>query len=325
MGFTKALGILLAFSLIKAGRDGAGYELHRMVQLATQKWLQMQDQIKTWQEKPSSVVADQFPNWGFQTLTIGESLLPHAQIVIHYGKKLEVCYQKYSQLLLSVASFDNHDGRYELCLMRRIAIYEMRKKLSGEDHPSTLTSLSDMARAYQGIGRWKTAHELHEQVVKNRERVLGAEHRDTLDGIHRLAITNQGLRQRKEAEKLVVQVIETIEGELGAESPRTLDALSHLCICYDEQGHYREAIALSERCIDLRTKIHGAGHPETLAGMSNLAGLYLRQGHRNEGVDMLERVAGLRIKIYGSEHPPTLGSMANLGTARNTVRNIQRR
>ena len=45
VGFMKALGTLLAFSLIKAGRDGAGYQLHRMVQLATQNWLQMQDQM----------------------------------------------------------------------------------------------------------------------------------------------------------------------------------------------------------------------------------------------------------------------------------------
>ncbi len=35
--FTTALGTLLAFSLIKAGGDGSGYELHRLVQLATRK------------------------------------------------------------------------------------------------------------------------------------------------------------------------------------------------------------------------------------------------------------------------------------------------
>ena len=65
---TKTLGNLTAFSLVSAGVDGTGYEIHRLVQLATQKWLEMQGEIQVWQEEALLVVADMFPigeqeNW----------------------------------------------------------------------------------------------------------------------------------------------------------------------------------------------------------------------------------------------------------------------
>ena len=41
--FKKTIGTLLAFSLIRSENNGAGYGLHRLVQLATQKWLETQN------------------------------------------------------------------------------------------------------------------------------------------------------------------------------------------------------------------------------------------------------------------------------------------
>jgi hypothetical protein len=40
--FDEALGSLLAFSLITALLGGASFELHRLVQLSTKKWLELQ-------------------------------------------------------------------------------------------------------------------------------------------------------------------------------------------------------------------------------------------------------------------------------------------
>ena len=313
VGFTKALGILLAFSLIKAGRDHGVYELHGMVQLATRNWLQINHQIKTWQEKALSVVADKFPAGNFvQNRQICESLLPQAQIVIQYGEELGICSEKYADLLCNVASFDEEYGRHEICVKRRGVTYEVRKSLLGEEHPSTLTSMRIMAATYRVIGRPQTAQKLLEMFVQTSKRVLGTEHHDTMIGIHMLGILYQDQRRFKEAEKLLVQVIETYQ---QAEDPRAADAMSHLCLGYDEQGQYRKAIALSELCVDIRTKISGAEHPQTLEGMSILAALYRKQGNYSEAVDILETVVDSITKAFDSDHPRTLEYKQDLATA----------
>ena len=317
VGFTKALGILLAFSLIKAGRDQGVYELHRMVQLATQNWLQMQHQMKTWQEKALSVVADKFPAKKFvQNRQICESLLPHAQTAIQYGEELGMCSEKYADLLCNVASFDGEYGRHEISVKRISAAYEVKKNLWGEEHRSTLLSMSHLVWAYRDMGRLQTAQELQIKFLQTSKRVLGPAHGYTINGMHLLGILYQDQRQWKEAEELLEQVIETYH---QAQDPRALDAMSHLCIGYDEQGHYRKAIAHLERCVDLRSKISGADHRGTLEGMSILAGFHQKEGNYREAVDIMERLVDLQSKSHDLDHPWTLNCMENLSMAYSDV------
>lgn len=108
--FKMALGTLIAFSLVKVEGDGAGYELHRLVQLATRKWLDIQGEKEVWQRRALTVVASIFPEGRFENWTTCESLLPHAQTVLHYGDTNGLCSKEYSELLYNVAYFDHEQG-----------------------------------------------------------------------------------------------------------------------------------------------------------------------------------------------------------------------
>ena len=50
----------------------------------------------------------------------------------------------------------------------------------GPNHPDTLTSRNNLARAYQDADRLEQAIDLHEQTLADCERVLGPDHPDTL-------------------------------------------------------------------------------------------------------------------------------------------------
>jgi tetratricopeptide repeat protein len=56
----------------------------------------------------------------------------------------------------------------------------MRKRVLGQEHPSTLTSMGNLASTYQNQGRWKEAKDLQKQELEICSRVLDAEHPDTL-------------------------------------------------------------------------------------------------------------------------------------------------
>ena len=303
VGFKKALSTLLAFSLIKAGRDEGVYEVHQMVQLATKHWLQMQDQTGIWQQKALSVVADNFQDKpSSQNWRIYEFLLPQAQTVIQYGEKLGVCSEKYFKFLSNVASFDLIYGRYEMSGITRIVAYEVANRLYGVHHPLTLTTLSDVSQAYGRVGVWEPAEKLQERVLQDQERLLGVEDSDTLFSMSKLAEIYEGRKRWKEAEKLRMQVIETRERIFGVEHSLTLDAMDELGLTYNRQNSYREAIVLLDRLVDLRTKINGAESPQTLRSMATLAGCYYGQGHYGKVVDMLERAVDSHTKSDVGEH-----------------------
>jgi Tetratricopeptide repeat len=64
---------------------------------------------------------------------------------------------------------------------------ETSLRVLGQDHPSTLTSMANLASTYRNQGRWKEAEDLQKQELEICLRVLGEEHPDTLISIENLA------------------------------------------------------------------------------------------------------------------------------------------
>lgn len=56
----------------------------------------------------------------------------------------------------------------------------------GPEHPSTLTSMINLASTYWNQGRWE-AEELNVQVIETRKRVIGLEHPSMLTSMANLA------------------------------------------------------------------------------------------------------------------------------------------
>ena len=257
-----ALGTLKAFSLVSAGVDGTTYEIHRLVQLATQKWLEMQGKIQVWQEKVLLVVADMFPLGVYKNWTTCESLLPHARKVIQYRNANEEYPLMLLKLLSKIAIFDLEQGRYEMACSGFLAAFDIQKKVLGMEHHSTLQSMQHLADTYTTQGQLEKAEKLQVQVLKLRRRVLGAEHPDTLTSINNLASTYQAQGRWEEAEKLQMQQLEVSKRVLGAEHPRTLTGMNNLAVFWMKQDRHSEAIALMESVVHMRTRILGANHPD---------------------------------------------------------------
>jgi hypothetical protein len=64
---------------------------------------------------------------------------------------------------------------------------EMSKKKLGADHPSTLTSMNNLAFTWKGGGRETKAVRLMEECIQSQKRVLGLDHPDSLSSCTDLA------------------------------------------------------------------------------------------------------------------------------------------
>jgi len=192
-------------------------------------------------------------------------------------------------------------------------IWDQKKIILGEEHPSTLSSMGNLASTYWNQGRWKEAEELEVRVMETRKRVLGEEHPDTLTSMNNLASTYRDQGRWKEAEELGVRVMETRKRVLGEEHRDTLTSIANLAATYRNQGRWKEAEELQVRVMETYLRVLGEEHPDTLTSMSNFAFILKDKGEGEKAIALMEECVGKQKQVLGQEHPVTKRSEDTLG------------
>lgn len=104
-----------------------------------------------------------------------------------------------------------------------------RRKVLGEDHPETLTSISNLALAYTHQGKYKEAVKVCSVALEEREKKLGPDHFDTLLSLISLRCLIQleepGCHQ--EATDLYQRACSAFESRLGASHPTAIACREH--------------------------------------------------------------------------------------------------
>ena len=90
--------------------------------------------------------------------------------------------------MANLASTYQSQGRWKEAEELEVQAMETEKRVLGQEHPDTLTSIANLASTFWTQGRWKEAEELFVQVIETRKRVLGQEHPDNLTSMANLEI-----------------------------------------------------------------------------------------------------------------------------------------
>jgi hypothetical protein len=109
-----------------------------------------------------------------------------------------------------------------------VQMMETSRKVLGEEHPSTLTSMANLASTYRNQGRWTEAEQIEVQVMETSRKVLGEEHPDTLTSMNNLAFTMKELGREIEATNLLAVCVQVRNRVLGAEHPHALSSAAAL-------------------------------------------------------------------------------------------------
>jgi hypothetical protein len=78
-------------------------------------------------------------------------------------------------------------GKYEEAEAMNRETLAQKEKVLGREHPSTLTSISNLAGVLNSQGKYEEAEAMNRQTLARREKVLGPEHLDTLTSVYYLA------------------------------------------------------------------------------------------------------------------------------------------
>ena len=264
-----AIGILDAYSFIIKRAADLALDLHRLVHLATRNWLRQNDLITQWTERAVARLDEVFPDDDHQNRTYWRIYLPHVRCALmsnEAGKDGETriaLSRRFGRCLLS-------DGRYNEAETPFIEVMERHKRILGQEHPSTLTSMANLAATYRNQGCWKEAEDLEVQVMETFKRILGAEHPSTLTSMANLASTYRDQGRWTEAEELQATELEICSRVLGKEHPDTLISMDNLAFIWKRHGQDADALELMKQCVEVRARILGSNHPYTLSSSTTL-------------------------------------------------------
>ncbi|KAH8727406.1 kinesin light chain 3 [Phaeosphaeriaceae sp. PMI808] len=307
-----AIKVLEKYALVTRRPAESALDLHRMVHQALRKRLQVQGRLIQWTQRTITQLLQVFPNDDHSNRSKWRRLLPHVQYALSHSLTDDDDKERL-KLAWKCAMSLHSDGRYKEAEELEVQVMQTWKRVLGDEHPDTLTSMANLASTYSKQGRSREAEGLQVQVMQKRRRVLGAEHPSTLLSMGDLASTYSNQGRWQEAEELQVQVMQTRKRVLGDEHPDMLISMNDLAMTYWNQGRWQEAEKLQVQAMQKR-RLFGDEHHETLICMGNLALTYSKQGRWKEAEELQTKVMQTWRRVLGDEHPDTLASMNSLAS-----------
>ena len=306
-----ALGTLQAFSLISSDREGEAFEMHRLVQVSTLKWLEMQSEKLKWQEGALRLLSANFPNGTFETWETCALYLPHVIIVIG-SLTLGLDHLNELRLLENTADYLQFQGQFKVAEQIIVRALELYQKAYGNEHSDTLRSMKILGEILTDAGKYDDAEKLLRKVLMSGESTLGEKHEFTLSTISSLTSVLMSQGKDTEAKELLEQNVKLQSEILGEENPKTLLSMGNLALTYQHLKRLNEAEELELQVLKAHEKALGAEHPHTLWSMASLAMTYADLNRLNEAAELEVQVLKARKKVLGAEHRDTLWSMTSL-------------
>ena len=168
--FEEDIQVLRNYSLVALGVEKDVFEMHRLVQFATRKWLERRQKLERWKEMYIAIMADAFPPGRYENWKRCQMLFPHAVLVLEYQPIEESFIQRWTAVLSNAAWYAAEQGRCkEAEEMDRRAL-SSREKVLGKEHPSTLTSVSNLASVLQDQGKYEEAEPMNRRALGGREK-----------------------------------------------------------------------------------------------------------------------------------------------------------
>jgi hypothetical protein len=226
-GFEEDILTLRSYSFIALTTNATTFDMHRLVQLATRKWLKEHGQLETWKEQYINNLSAAFPTAKYENWAQCQALFPHAKSALSHPPRSKESRMQWAELFYHAASYALEQGNLSDAETLSVKSMQVYRNMLNQDHKYVQRCTIMVASTFSTQGRWKEAEELGIQVMETRKRVLGEEHLDTIESMGNLAKTfwNQGLW--KEAEELEVQVMETRKRVLGEEHLDTLRSIAN--------------------------------------------------------------------------------------------------
>jgi tetratricopeptide (TPR) repeat protein len=260
----SALDLLEHFSLIRRTqrKDAIAFQIHRLIQAFVLDQLSEEEANKNRREV-IGICSAAFPE-SWETMETRAVCRKFQNQVVEPAFNAAAMPSRDAGIILQrIGLFLSEEGEYKDSERLNVRCYETCQVVLGDEHPDTLTSMSNLAVIYWHQGKLQEASDLGERVLEARRRVLGVEHPDTLTSMSNLASLYQHQGKLQKASDLGERVLEARRRVLGEEHPDTLMSMSLLAWLYVDLGQTTAAKILMQQAAESSKRTLGE-HPYTV-------------------------------------------------------------
>jgi tetratricopeptide (TPR) repeat protein len=173
ISFVKALGTIQAFSLISAEKGRDVYEMHRLVHLFVQKWLDAEGKRASWEEEALILLDARLPWDSQESRATCEALRSHAEAVLYKSITKLPSDMRRAGLLHRLARYEDSLGRYEAANKKLAEALEIYTLNYGPLHTKSLRILGFYASNLGDCGRDDEAEIIYRRILEVLETKYG--------------------------------------------------------------------------------------------------------------------------------------------------------
>ncbi|KAK3994438.1 kinesin light chain [Cladorrhinum sp. PSN332] len=310
--YIKSLGLLKAFSFITEDQDH-NYNMHRLVQLATRRWIEQKGEWQQFVERATLVVKEAYPVGLYADYRKAGRYLPHAYVVLdHAGTQSKAGKYCKAKLYHYVGALVEYQGNLvEAGRLLEHAV-SLSKESWGENNLETLGAKGNLALNYSQRGRHAKAESIMVGVLSEMERKLPRTHKHVTTSMSHLASIYARQGQDHKAAPLEEELLKLKQKNQGEMDPGTLICRQNLASTYLSQGRLEKAEWYFEQTLAKQKVVRGQDHDDTLKTMAGLAQTYESQGRLKEAEVHFKAVLEGYKRELGEKHPKTLSSESEL-------------
>ncbi|MCJ1252082.1 hypothetical protein MMC30_009320 [Trapelia coarctata] len=305
--FKTALGTLQAFSLITGDKEKAStFRMHRLVQLTTQKWLELRSELSDLKTEGLRVLSEHYPDPSPETQLTCEAFAPHAELVLSYPHSSDAAALYRANLLGRKCIFEWNMGRDAAAYVQAGEAFEIHSRLCSEDDPALLNDYNSMGVWLRSQGDVAQARGVLEKAAAGREMVLGITHKHTLESIQNLACVLADSDEFEAAETVLRRALEPLEKLCGSDARSTLFLNTTMAEIMLAKGDVDAAEMILRGAAQVFEKTYGSEDPDTLDSLMILALVLEQETKLEEAASLLQTVVTAQEKQLGPNNMRTV-------------------
>ena len=348
--FSKVIGALRNFALLREEVPLKTLRIHRLVQLVTQDGLNAEEK-KEFLQKAGEIVCKQFEK------DKQEEGLPHAISITNHALALEKDGHLETSDLTQTASLLHKIGEYlngkenaseakgyleDALRIKRIVYRDtnpsvvvltliqvakvcrvLREYEKAKEHleealamdSKNVDALFNLGMVYYDWCQFQKAKEYYEKALEMKKSFLGESHPSVADTLHNLGTAWSDLGENKKAIEYYEKALEILKSFLGESHPSVAETLNNLGTAWSDLGENKKAIEYYEKALEILKSFLGESHPSVAETLNNLGTAWSDLGENKKAIEYYEKALEMKKSFLGESHPSVASTLHNLGTA----------
>ena len=144
MNFEKNIKMLRKYFLIALNIENDMFEIYRLMQFATRKWLKQRQKLKRWKETYIAIMTNAFSLNKYENWKKCQMLFSHAMLMLNYRSIEKNFLSQWTMIVNNIVWYAKKQKRYKEIESINQQTLNNKEKILRKEHFNTLTNVNDL-------------------------------------------------------------------------------------------------------------------------------------------------------------------------------------